>query len=670
MKKQFVAYAVLLFFSIIPMQAQLASDNRFSRPLGAVLTEIADRFDIRLKYDVDTAGLVLPYADSRIRPYSLEETLQGVLAPFDFKAVKQNDRLYKIKSYEYARRTPADGEKLLAYLQGLYPDRASWEARRGKIRTEVRAILGIDSLLAKCVSDSKPILSKVRKHDGYTVRNFALETLPGLYVCGSIYAPARKGKLPLIICPNGHFGDGRYRKDQQQRMGVLARMGAVCVDYDLFGWGESALQVGGPAHRSSMAHVMQALNGVRILDYMLTQKNIDATRIGVNGGSGGGTQAVLLTTIDDRYTASAPVVSLSSWFDGGCPCESGLPIHQAVGGTCNAEMAATFAPLPMLLVSDGKDWTSTTPELEYPYLQKIYGYYGATDRISNVHLPAEGHDFGINKREAVYRFFAEVFALDSSRADEAKVTIEPQEALLSFGTDGELLPEGAIRSASDVVSFMDKELYFDVRWAAGLEKKARDWTASLQLGDPAKENKVRTLIFNHLRSVTAWHNSHPYTTIPAGINPRTGQPLTQLDREIIAVSAQPKEYHEKLMKGLRECLTEEQVEAILDKYTVGKVAFTLKGYHAIVPNMTAEEDSVCLSYLKEARERAIDFKSMKQISEIFGIYKDKCEAYFNTHGRNWRQMYSDYYKKIVAEKKAKQKKQQAEKAKSTSGDKK
>ena len=56
--------------------------------------------------------------------------------------------------------------------------------------------------------------------------------------------PRTKGKHALIICPNGHFGQGRYRKDQQQRMATLARMGAVCVDYDLYGWGESALQVG------------------------------------------------------------------------------------------------------------------------------------------------------------------------------------------------------------------------------------------------------------------------------------------------------------------------------------------------------------------------------------------------------------------------------------------
>ena len=69
-----------------------------------------------------------------------------------------------------------------------------------------------------------------------------------------------KGKHALIICPNGHFGGGRYREDQQQRMGTLARMGAICVDYDLFGWGESALQVGSAAHRSSAAHTIQAMN--------------------------------------------------------------------------------------------------------------------------------------------------------------------------------------------------------------------------------------------------------------------------------------------------------------------------------------------------------------------------------------------------------------------------
>ena len=60
-------------------------------------------------------------------------------------------------------------------------------------------------MLAQCVKTT-PILSKIRKFDGYTVQNFALETLPGLYICGSIYTPQSKGKHALIICPNGHFG--------------------------------------------------------------------------------------------------------------------------------------------------------------------------------------------------------------------------------------------------------------------------------------------------------------------------------------------------------------------------------------------------------------------------------------------------------------------------------
>ena len=86
------------------------------------------------------------------------------------------------------------------------------------------------------------------------------------------------------------------------------------------------------------------MNGIWILDYMLAnRKDIDPACIGVNGGSGGGTQTVLLTVLDDRFTAAAPVVSLASHFDGGCPCESGKPIQLAGGGTCNAELAALFA---------------------------------------------------------------------------------------------------------------------------------------------------------------------------------------------------------------------------------------------------------------------------------------------------------------------------------------
>lgn len=423
--KRLILHALLLFGMTVGAQTY---ETKFTRPLSDVLGDVSKRFGVKLKYNVDTTGLKLAYADFRVRPYSLEETLNNILAPFDFKAVKQNDKLYKIKPYEYPRRQAEDGMKLVPYLSSLYADKAAWEARKDTLRKEVRARLGIDKLLAVCSKDA-PEYGKIRKFDGYTVQNFRLKTANGHTVCGSIYAPKGKGKHPLIICPNGHFSNGRYGTVQQQRLATLARMGAICVDYDLWGWGESADEVGSKAHQTPEAHVMQALNGIRILDWMIQRKDVDKTRVGVNGGSGGGTQSVLLSVLDDRYTACCPVVSVSSWFDGGCPCESGMPIQLAGGGTCNAELAAMFAPKPMMLVSDGGDWTSTTPELEYPYIKRIYGFYGAADKVMNVHLPKERHDFGPNKRNAVYKFFIETFKLDASKLDEDKVVIEEENAL-------------------------------------------------------------------------------------------------------------------------------------------------------------------------------------------------------------------------------------------------
>ena len=101
-----------------------------------------------------------------------------------------------------------------------------------------------------------------------------------------------------------------------------------------------------------------------------------------------------------------------------------MPVQLAGGGTCNPELAAMFAPRPMLIVSDGGDWTASVPTVEFPYLQRIYGFYDAQDKVRNVHLPAEHHDFGPNKRNAVYQFFIDVFGLDKSMLDENKVTIE------------------------------------------------------------------------------------------------------------------------------------------------------------------------------------------------------------------------------------------------------
>ncbi len=429
------AVGILLLTShLSPLASQAQTyENQFRRPVSDVMKDVAARFDVRFKFDgnVDTAGVMLTYADFRIRPYSLEQTLDNICKHFDWNWWKQSGNLYKIKRYEYPRRHEDEGRQMLNYLSSLYHNKVEWEARRDSLRKEVRQRLELDAFLDSCVL-GPALLSKIRKHDGYTTQNICIELTPGQHLFGTIYASTKKGKHALIVCPDGHW-PMRYRKDEQQRLGTLARMGAVCVDFDLYGWGESEKEVGAEAHHTSRAHVYQAACGYVLLDWMLThRKDIDTKRVGVMGGSGGGTHTVLLSLLDDRVTASAPVVHLASHFDGGCPCESGKPVQLSAGGTCEPELAAVMAPKPMLIVSDGGDWTSSVPTLEFPYLQRIYDFYGAKDKVRNVHLPKERHDFGKNKRQAVYDFFIDVFSLDRTMLDESKIEIEPDEQLKSL----------------------------------------------------------------------------------------------------------------------------------------------------------------------------------------------------------------------------------------------
>ena len=422
---------LLIFLAAVAINgAAQTFETRYERSVSDLMADVSKRFNVRFKYNVDTVGKRLPYADFRVRPYSIEQTLDNICKYFDWNWWKQNGNVYKIKPYEYPRRHEEEGRLMLDYLSTLYSNKAQWEARRDSLRREVRQRLELDAFLDSCTL--KPLLSKVRKHDGYTTQNICIELTPGQHLFGTIYASTKKGKHALIVCPDGHW-PYRYRKDEQQRLGTLARMGAVCVDFDLYGWGESEQEVGKEAHHTSRAHVYQAACGYVLLDYMLkNRKDIDPTRIGVCGGSGGGTHTVLLSLLDERVTASAPVVHLASHFDGGCPCESGKPVQLSAGGTCEAELAAVMAPKPMLIVSDGGDWTSSVPTLEFPYLQRIYGFYDAKENVRNVHLPNERHDFNKNKRQAVYDFFIDIFGLDRSMLDESKVTIEPDNELKSL----------------------------------------------------------------------------------------------------------------------------------------------------------------------------------------------------------------------------------------------
>lgn len=453
----------LLLLTAARLDAQWLDSDVYDRPLKEVLRQVEERYGIELRYEEkNVKGRIVRSAPWRFYD-DAEATLDNILRPLDMRWAAKGPGVYEIKKWEYFRKPAAEGAKHLKRLLALYPSREDFEVRKSRIRTHILATLGLDGL-KKC--DLAPVRSNLRRHDGYTVENIALEILPGVWVSGSLYLPARvRGRIPVMLSPHGHFYDktdtsipdqrGRYRPDQQIRCAMLARMGAAVFSYDMWAWGESALAFKLKDHRSDLGLIMQTWQSIRILDFLCAQPWADTTRVGVTGASGGGTQTMVIAALDDRITLSVPVVMLSSHFFGGCPCESGLPIHILPDGepTCNAELGALAAPHPQLVISDGHDWTSTVPEIEYPYLRKIYGLYGAGDNVRNVHLAAEGHDYGPGKRRAMYDFVAEQFGLRTEgvrNADgtyrEEEVTVEHAPQMYVFGPEGRL-PSHAVRGS-------------------------------------------------------------------------------------------------------------------------------------------------------------------------------------------------------------------------------
>lgn len=426
------------------------SDSAYQRPLNTVLLQIQKQFNVRLKIPADLVeGKTLKYADWRLRSWSLEQSLSNVLNPFDLIFVKEFEGVYKIKPFDYARRNEADGKQYLDYLQTLYTDLPTWEARKRQLKSEMTAAVGLNPMPKP--TGSKPIITGKRVFDGYSVENVALEVLPGVYTMGSVYKPLKAKNCPVVINPCGHFLDERYRPDMQYRLATMAKLGCIAVSYNLFGWGESMLQFKYEWHRSSIAQTIQTLNAIRWIDYLTGLKQSDPSRIAITGGSGGGSQTMLVTAIDDRITCSIPVVMTSSWFSGGCPCESGLPVHLCCGGTNNAEIAAMCAPRPLLVISDGKDWTAAVPMLEYPFIRRTFAFYGKESMSENAHFPEEGHDYGPSKRQACYAFLARQWSLNTlglrksdGTLDESKIVVEKKEALYVFGPNGENFPKNAV----------------------------------------------------------------------------------------------------------------------------------------------------------------------------------------------------------------------------------
>jgi hypothetical protein len=188
-----------------------------------------------------------------------------------------------------------------------------------------------------------------------------------------------------------------------------------------------------------------------------------------------------------------------------------------------------------------------------------------------------------------------------------------------------------------------------------IQTKAAAWVGELKLNDAAKEARVAGVIATHQIAVRDYHNEHPATDIPDGINPRfPGTKMSGVEKQVFVNSAKPASVHENLMNGLRADLTEEQVEYILDKYTIGKVAFTMNGYRECIPDLTPTEDAALLAILKKWREVAVDYKNTNMISVIFEIAKSECELWLYQNDRNFKKLYKAWTDRLKAEKAARE----------------
>ena len=326
--------------------------------------------------------------------------------------------------------TPEEAIEAHKEFAKTYNSLDEWKNRAVTIRKGILNGAGLNPMPEK--TPLKSIIHSKREFDGYSVENIALETMPGVFVTGNLYRPlGLKGPFAAILSPHGHWKSkddyGRTRKSMQYRCAMMARMGAIVFAYDMVGYGESQHCI----HKHPYALKLQLWNSIRIVDFFMEMEEVDPARIAATGASGGGTQTFMLAAIDERIAVSVPVVQVSAHFYGGCVCESGMPVHKSENHqTSNVEIAALAAPRPLLLISDGDDWTKNTPEVEFPYIQNVYSLFGKKKKVKNVHFADEKHDYGPNKRAAAYDFLIKHLALNKKRMgkkdgmpDESRVTL-------------------------------------------------------------------------------------------------------------------------------------------------------------------------------------------------------------------------------------------------------
>jgi len=365
-----------------------------------------------------------------------------------------------------------------------------WLNRAADLRQQILVSTGLYPLPERTPLNAK-IFGKIERAD-YTVEKVYFESYPGFFVTGNLYRPkGKRGPFPAILNPHGHWSNGRFANEESgsisARCITQARLGWVAFSWDMVGYNDSVQVPHNFAHvntpegkRLSLWGIslmgLQTWNSIRAIDFLQSLPDVDPTRIACTGESGGGTQTFMVCAVDERIKLASPVNMISAHMQGGCLCENapGLRLD-----TNNMEIAALFAPKPMLMVSCTGDWTTNTPKVEYPAIRSVYELFGEADKVQYVYLNA-GHNYNQPSREAVYGFFAHYL---QGRPDTQPIPEPPY----------------VMEKVEDLRVFPDKKLPPHAVDAAGLSKYLIEQSEK-QLEDRKPKNRA---MLNSFREVYA-----------------------------------------------------------------------------------------------------------------------------------------------------------------------
>lgn len=295
----------------------------------------------------------------------------------------------------------------------------AWAERRLAVRAHVADAIGLAPPPPRAPLDVQVHAETV--HDGVKLQRISWNGFPGARATGWLWAPAvaTPGRHPAVLCPHGHWPNGAMHPVVQAR----------CAAFAQFGWLALAVDSVHVEHVASGVNAIGAMtwHNERALDLLLARNDVDATRIGCTGASGGGQQTYYLMALEDRIAAAAPMV-MACYFteivtddDAHCGCNHPPRI---AAGTDVPEMCAVFAPRPVMFGSVTGDWTHNFPREGLPELTAHWlRLHGSAPRARHAD---EGHNYDRPMREEVYGFFHDVLVGPAADGAPRQRVEEPQ----------------------------------------------------------------------------------------------------------------------------------------------------------------------------------------------------------------------------------------------------